>query len=109
MPLSLPVVWSDDCLLHEPGGEVWIGLPDQGNEGPERALSIREELVRAGATVVEAEPHDDSALLAVHDEGLVTYLRDAWSLWEEAGYPDGSGTEPRRPVSLPAPRAARGP
>ena len=27
MSLSVPVVWSDRCLLHEPGGEVWIGVP----------------------------------------------------------------------------------
>ena len=38
-----------------PGAEVWIGLPDPGNEGPARALTIRETLVHAGATVVEAE------------------------------------------------------
>jgi acetoin utilization deacetylase AcuC-like enzyme len=103
VPLSLPVVWSDDCLLHEPGGEVWIGLPDQGNEGPERALTIRETLVRAGAAFIAAGPHDDTALLAVHDEGLVSYLRDAWSLWEEAGYPEDPGQSRVVPYLFPHP------
>ena len=103
MPLALPVVWSDDCLLHEPGGEVWIGLPDPGNEGPERALAIRQALVGAGAPVVEAEPHDDETLLAVHDAGLVSYLRDAWQLWEEAGYPEDPGQGRVVPYLFPHP------
>jgi acetoin utilization deacetylase AcuC-like enzyme len=91
VPLTTPVVWSDDCLLHEAGGEIWIGLPDPGNELPERAERIRAALVSAGASVVAAEPHDDEAILAVHDEGLVSFLRDAWALWEEAGYPEDPG------------------
>jgi acetoin utilization deacetylase AcuC-like enzyme len=93
VPLALPVVWSDDCLLHEPGGEVWIGLPDPGNEVPQRALALREALVAAGATIVPAKPHDDTALLEVHDRGLVDYLRDAWGLWDEAGYPRDLGQD----------------
>ena len=35
MPLSVPIVWNDQCLLHEPGGEVWIGLPIPGDEVPD--------------------------------------------------------------------------
>ncbi len=96
-------MWSDDCLLHEPGGEIWIGLPDPGNEGPERALAIREALVGAGTNVVEAEPHDDSALLAVHDEELVSYLRDAWSLWQAAGYQEDPGQDRVVPYIFPHP------
>jgi acetoin utilization deacetylase AcuC-like enzyme len=103
VPLALPVVWSDDCLLHEPGGEVWIGLPDQGNEGPDRTLAIRRALVGAGASVVEAEPQDDETLLAVHDAGLVSYLRDAWRLWEEAGYPEDPGQDRVVPYLFPHP------
>ncbi len=103
MPLALPVVWSDDCLLHEPGGEVWIGLPDPGNEGPDRALTIRDALVGAGAHVVDAVPHDDSTLLAVHDPGFVSYLRDAWDLWQEAGYPDDPGQSRVVPYIFPHP------
>jgi acetoin utilization deacetylase AcuC-like enzyme len=99
----MPLVWSDLCLLHEPGGEVWIGLPDPGNEAPARALAIRDALVAAGATLVEAVGHGDEALLAVHDAGLVTYLRDAWSLWEEAGYPDDPGQDRVVPYLFPHP------
>jgi acetoin utilization deacetylase AcuC-like enzyme len=103
VPLSIPVVWSDDCLLHEAGGEVWIGLPDPGNELPERATAIREALVGAGAPLVDAEPHDDEAVLAVHDEGLVTYLREAWTLWQEAGYAEDPGQPRVVPYIFPHP------
>jgi acetoin utilization deacetylase AcuC-like enzyme len=103
VPLALPVVWSDDCLLHEPGGEVWIGLPDEGNEGPERALAIRDALVAAGAPVVQAKPHGDETLLAVHDADFVSYLRDAWGLWQEAGYPDDPGQGRVVPYLFPHP------
>jgi len=103
VPLVLPVVWSDDCLLHEPGGEVWIGLPDPGVEGPERVQTIRKTLVEAGATVVQAQPHDDENLLSVHDQGLVSYLRDAWSLWEQAGYPQDPGQNRVVPYLFPHP------
>ncbi|MBA2643507.1 MAG: histone deacetylase family protein [Actinobacteria bacterium] len=94
MALEMPVVWSESCLLHEPGGEVWIGLPDPGNEVPARAEAIRAALGGAGARLVPAEPHEDDALLAVHDAELVDFLRDAWQLWRAAGYPDDPG-QPR--------------
>src|ERR1051326_6627986 len=81
MPVSLPLVWSDDCLLHEPGGEVWIGLSIPGAEVPARALGIREALTAAGAPTVDAQPHDDDHILEVHDPGLVEFLRTAWTRW----------------------------
>ncbi len=91
MALALPVVWSDTHRLHRPSGEVWIGLPSQADEVPERAAAIRGALEEAGASVVAAEPHGDEALLAVHDEALVGFLRDAWAGWVAAGYPDDPG------------------
>jgi acetoin utilization deacetylase AcuC-like enzyme len=92
--LAIPVVWSDDCLRH--GGEAgtWIGVAIDGDELPERATLIRDALVAAGAPVVEATAHDDATLLAVHDPGLVTFLRDAYPAWVEAGYPGDPG-QPR--------------
>jgi acetoin utilization deacetylase AcuC-like enzyme len=101
MALSMPVVWSDACLLHEPGGEVWIGLPIPGDEVPERALRIRDALVAEGAPLVPAELHGDDALLEVHDAGLIDFLRTAWSRWDEAGYPAAHGQS--RVVSYIAP------
>jgi acetoin utilization deacetylase AcuC-like enzyme len=99
----MPVVWSDDCLLHEPGGEVWIGLPEEGNELSARAEVIRDALVAAGAALVEAQPHDDAAVLAVHDAGFVAYLREAWDVWSAAGYPERYGQDRVVPYLFPHP------
>ena len=74
-------VWSDACLRHEPGAEVWVGTRTPATEVPERALAIREALLEVGAPEVPAVAHDDSALLAVHDPALVEFLRTAWDDW----------------------------
>ena len=83
----LPFVWSDDCLLHEPEAEVWIGTRTPAAEVPSRALAIRAALAAAGAQEVAAVSHDDSALLAVHDPALVEFLRTAWDDWSAAALP----------------------
>jgi acetoin utilization deacetylase AcuC-like enzyme len=92
--LGIPVVWSESCLAH--GGEAgaWIGVEIEGDELPERALAIRDALVAAGALTVGAEAHGDDELLAVHDPGLVAFLRTAYAGWLAAGYPDDPG-QPR--------------
>jgi acetoin utilization deacetylase AcuC-like enzyme len=83
----LPFVWSDDCLLHEPEAEVWVGVRTPATELPARALAIREALVASGAREAAAVAHDDSALLAVHDPALVEFLRTAWDIWSSADLP----------------------
>jgi len=84
MPLSMPVVWSDRHRLHEPGGEVWIGIRTPGTEVPERADRIRAALVAEGAPLVDAAAHDDRAL-RLHQPDLLAYLAGAWEEWERAG------------------------
>ncbi|HYB87709.1 MAG TPA: hypothetical protein VEC76_12700, partial [Streptosporangiaceae bacterium] len=74
MSLPVPVIWSEDCLRHEPGGEVWLGVRDPGTEVPARALVLRDALTAAGAPLVEARPHGDEILRAVHDGGLLDHL-----------------------------------
>jgi acetoin utilization deacetylase AcuC-like enzyme len=81
----MPVVWSDLHRLHDPGGEVWVGVRTPGTEMPQRVERIRAELAVAGARFVEAERHDDEALLAVHDAAMTDYLAGAWREWEAAG------------------------
>ena len=91
MTLSIPVTWSEAHRRHAPETGVWLGVPIDADELPARADRIRAALVDAGATVVGSEPHDDEALLAVHDAGLVDFLRTAWSNWEAEGYRDDPG------------------
>jgi acetoin utilization deacetylase AcuC-like enzyme len=108
MALTVPLVWSDDCLLHEPGGEVWIGLPATGDETPARALAIRDVLQAAGAPVTEAARHGDEALRDVHDEALLEFLRTAWERWSDAGYPTRHGAARAVPYIFPHPGLAGG-
>jgi acetoin utilization deacetylase AcuC-like enzyme len=89
----MPVVWSDLHRRHEPGGEVWVGVRTPGTEVPERAERIRAALEAAGARVVDAQPHDDAVLLAVHDQALLDYLASAWDEWEAAGLPRDPGQD----------------
>ena len=85
--LSLPFVWSDDCLRHEPEAEIWVGTRTPATEVPARAVAIRGSLVAAGSREVAATAHDDSALLAVHDPALVEFLRTACEEWAAADLP----------------------
>jgi acetoin utilization deacetylase AcuC-like enzyme len=91
--VSFPVTWSDAHRLHAPESAVWVGARIDADELPERADLIRAALEEAGALVVEAVPHPDEALLAVHDAGLVDFLRTAWEHWQAGGMPDAAGTD----------------
>jgi len=45
-----PVVWSEECLRHGPGGEVWLGVREPGTELPDRASVIPARWVTPGRT-----------------------------------------------------------
>ena len=87
MQLTMPVVWSDDCRLHDPAAEIWIGVRTPAVETAARTDAILEALRAAGGHTVPAEQHEDGRLLAVHDSGLLEYLASAWADWEQAGLP----------------------
>ena len=89
----MPVVWSDRHRLHDPGGEVWVGVRIPGTELPARAEAIRAALAGAGARFVDAAPQPEDAVLAVHDGALAAYLASAWGDWEAAGLPDDPGQD----------------
>jgi acetoin utilization deacetylase AcuC-like enzyme len=84
--LRIPVVWSQDCLLHEPGGEVWLGVREAGTEVPQRAAVILRALRDAGAPVLPARRHEIADLHSVHHPGLVAHLASIWADWEAGGY-----------------------
>ena len=93
MSLAMPVVWSDSCRLHDPGGEIWIGVRTEGTEVAARVDAVRDSLVRNGARIVEAEGHPDESLLRVHDDSLLSYLASAWEEWTAAGLPEDPGQD----------------
>jgi len=100
---GLPVVWSADCLRHEPGGEVWLGVWEAGTEVPERAAVLLDALTSAGARITDAATHSDEALLAVHDAELVTHLATIWADWEAGRYPAEYGRSRVVPYVFPTP------
>jgi acetoin utilization deacetylase AcuC-like enzyme len=85
----MPVVWSDRCLLHDPGREIWVGLPTEATEVPARVDRILDTLARPDLLL--AEPHDDEILKAIHDEALLRYLESAWGEWQASGLPEDPG------------------
>ncbi|HEU5416112.1 MAG TPA: hypothetical protein VFV41_00370 [Streptosporangiaceae bacterium] len=84
--LGIPVIWNEDCLLHWPDGEVWLGVWETGTEVPERAEVLLAATRAAGAAVLPAQPHGDAALESVHDPALVAHLATIWRDWEAGGY-----------------------
>ncbi len=81
----MPVVWSDRCRLHGPGGEIFVGVRTPGTEVVARTEAILAALAEVGTRVVDAEQHADVALLAVHDAALLEFLESAWDEWTGAG------------------------
>ena len=84
--LDLPAVWADETLAHVPGAEIWIGVATPGTELPERATTIRDAVVAAGARIVPAVSHDDSILRRVHGPGLLRHLESVYTEWVARGY-----------------------
>lgn len=101
MSLTTPMIWSADCTRHEPKGEVWVGVVIEGTEIPERARVIRQTLEASGAPVVEAEVHDDTDLLAVHDPAMVDWLRNGYEEWVGAGFLEVPGQDRIVPYVFP--------
>ena len=103
MSLPVPVVWSEDCLRHDPAGEVWLGVRDAGTEVPARARVLRDALTAAGAPVVAAAAHGDAVLRAVHDRALLDHLAGVWEEWERAGFVAEHGRDRVVPYVFPTP------
>ena len=103
MSLGIPFVWSDECLLHQPAGELYVGVMTHGTEVPARAERIRDALEGAGATATPARPHTDAPLRAVHDAELLAYLAGAWTAWQEAGLDRDPGMDRVVPYLFPHP------
>jgi acetoin utilization deacetylase AcuC-like enzyme len=92
-PPPLTAVWSDGSFLHDPDGEVWIGLPLDGDETPPRAAAMKGAIDATSLDIVAPEEHPDSAITAVHDSGMLAYLKGAYEEWLAAGYADDHGQD----------------
>jgi acetoin utilization deacetylase AcuC-like enzyme len=80
------VVYDPSHVLHDPAVEVQYGVPMPMFEVPARVESIRAALLADDQfTFVEPTGHGLGPVLAVHHEGLVKFLADAWSLWRANG------------------------
>ncbi len=76
----MDVVYSPAHLGHDITVETYMGVPVPANEVAERAERIRAALeADGGFTTVSPTEHGEEPIIAVHDPGLVRFLRDAWS------------------------------
>ncbi|MEX0947131.1 MAG: histone deacetylase family protein [Acidimicrobiia bacterium] len=115
----MKVVYSPVQLRHEPSAEIWVGVRIPGTEVGRRVELIEQAAVLAGHKLVSPRPVTAAELEAVHDPGLIEFLRTAWAKWEQSDYPREPGQNrvvpyvfplasltpgrpPRRPVSVAA-------
>jgi acetoin utilization deacetylase AcuC-like enzyme len=89
----IKVVWSPATRLHEPKGEVWVGVPNPGDEVPERVDRILEALGAAGLEAIEAAEHDDTVLATVHDPAFLRHLEAVHGEWMRSGIPELVGQD----------------
>ncbi len=74
------VVYSPAHLAHDVVTETVMGMAIPANEVAERAETIRATLEADGGFTIEPPTeHGTEPILAVHDEGLLRYLDEAWS------------------------------
>ncbi|MBA2553225.1 MAG: histone deacetylase family protein [Geodermatophilaceae bacterium] len=99
--VRIPVVWHDDVLLHDPAGEVFLGVMTPGTETADRATVIRDVCIAAGAPLVAATPHPAGVLERVHAADFLTWFAGAWSAWEAAGLSDAVGAHRVVPYIFP--------
>jgi acetoin utilization deacetylase AcuC-like enzyme len=80
------VVYSPTHLAHEVVTETQMGIQVPANEVAARAERIRGALeADGGFDLVGPTEHGEDPITAVHDPGLVAYLRDAWAETRRAG------------------------
>jgi acetoin utilization deacetylase AcuC-like enzyme len=104
--MPIPVVWSPETRRHEPMREVWVGVPTDGTELPERVDRILGALVDHER--FESEPHDDDVLRRVHAPAFVDHLRTIHAEWIDGPYDDLVGQDRVVPYVFPTPAMTQG-
>ena len=101
-PMSpIDVVWSPTTREHVPSAEIWVGVRTPGTEVAERVDVLLDALTTAGHPLVEAAPHDDEVLGAVHDPALLEHLATVYARWTESGIPAEVGQDRVVPYVFP--------
>lgn len=95
--LRMPVVWTTRHRGHAPGGGYWLGVHEDGDEEPMRGDTLRDQLVAAGAAIVDAPDLGLAPVLSVHDPAFVDCLGRAHRQWVAEGHLD----EPGQPHVVP--------
>ncbi len=101
----MPVVWTDRHRLHEPKGEVWLGVWIEGTEVPARGERIRQALEEAGASFVDPRAYDDGPIRGRPRPRLSLVSRQRIRRMGGRRIPRRARAGPRRAVCLPAPPA----
>jgi acetoin utilization deacetylase AcuC-like enzyme len=104
--MPIPVVWSPETRRHEPMREVWVGVPTEGTEVPQRVDRILDAL--AGHDLVGATAFDDDVLLRVHAPAFVDHLRTVHAEWMRGPYDDLVGQDRVVPYVFPTPAMSQG-
>src|SRR5262249_61150670 len=85
------VAYDASHVLHDPLTEVQYGIAMPMYEVPARVESIRAALLTDdNFSFADATDHGLGPVTAVHHEGLVRFLEEAWSLWRKHGGGGGS-------------------
>ena len=80
------VVYTPAHLDHDARMQTSMGVQIPANEIPERAERIRDTLeADGGFELVAPTEHGEDPITAVHDPGLLDFLRDAWQDTVRAG------------------------
>jgi acetoin utilization deacetylase AcuC-like enzyme len=103
---DVPVLWSPETRLHDPRGEVWVGVPTVGTETAERVDAILAALT--SYRLVEVPSGPDDALQAVHDEEMLEFLRTAAARWAVGPYESLVGQDRVVPYLFPTPAMTAG-
>ena len=103
---DVPVLWSPETRLHDPRGEVWVGVPTVGTETAERVDAILTAL--SSYHLVEVPSGPDDALRSVHDEEMLEFLRTASARWAEGPYESLVGQDRVVPYLFPTPAMTAG-
>jgi len=106
--ITMPAVWTEMHRLHDPAGEVWVGVRIPGTEVPARGEVIREALVEAGASFVPLVDHGADPVLRVHSRRLVDYLEGAYQGWLASGLDRDPGQDRVVPYVFPIPQVLGG-